>query len=130
VQRTVTVGGVTSIIGADSATLGALNQNASIWFPSTSINGFYSQSFAVEDGSYLRINNVTLGYNIPKSVLSKFHISAFRLYATVNNLATLTGYTGYDPDASTRRSDPTTPGVDFAAYPRARTFVAGLNITF
>lgn len=130
VQRTVTVGGVTSIIGADSATLGALNQNASIWFPSTSINGFYSQSFAVEDGSYLRINNVTLGYNIPKSVLSKFKISAFRLYATVNNLATLTGYTGYDPDASTRRSDPTTPGVDFAAYPRARTFVAGLNITF
>lgn len=130
VQRTLTVGGVTSIIGADSATLGAINQNASMWFPSTSINGFYSQSFAVEDGSYLRINNVTLGYNIPKSILSKLKISAFRLYATVNNLATITGYTGYDPDASTRRSDPTTPGVDFAAYPRARTFVAGLNITF
>jgi TonB-dependent starch-binding outer membrane protein SusC len=130
VQRTITVGGVTSIIGADSATLGAINSNASIWFPSTSINGFYSQRFAVEDGSYLRINNVTLGYNIPKSLLSKLKISTFRLYATVNNLATITGYTGYDPDASTRRSDPTTPGVDYAAYPRARTFVAGLNITF
>lgn len=130
VQRTIAVGGVTSIIGADPATLGAVNSNASIWFPSTSINGFYSQSFAVEDGSYLRINNVTLGYNIPKSILSKVKISAFRLYATVNNLATLTGYTGYDPDASTRRADPTTPGVDYAAYPRARTFVAGLNITF
>jgi hypothetical protein len=130
VQRTVTVGGVTSIIGADPATLGEVNKNASIWFPSTSINGFYSQSFAVEDGSYLRINNVTLGYNIPKTVLSKVKLSAFRLYATVNNLATITGYTGYDPDASTRRSDPTTPGVDYAAYPRARTFVAGLNITF
>jgi TonB-linked SusC/RagA family outer membrane protein len=130
VQRTITVGGVTSIIGADAATLGAINKNASIWFPSTSINGFYSQSFAVEDGSYLRINNVTLGYNIPKSILSKVKVSAFRLYATVNNLATITGYTGYDPDASTRRADPTTPGVDYAAYPRARTFVAGLNITF
>ncbi len=130
VQRTVTVGGVTSIIGADPATLGEINKNASIWFPSTSINGFYSQRFAVEDGSYLRINNITLGYNIPKNLLSKVKVSAFRLYATVNNLATITRYTGYDPDASTRRSDPTTPGVDFAAYPRARTFVAGLNITF
>jgi hypothetical protein len=57
-------------------------------------------------------------------------VSQFRLYATVNNLAILTGYTGYDPDASTRRADATTPGVDYAAYPRARTFVAGLNITF
>jgi TonB-linked SusC/RagA family outer membrane protein len=130
VQRTITSGGVTSILGADPATLGEVNKNASIWFPSTSINGFYSQRFAVEDGSYLRINNVTLGYNLPKSLLSKVKISTFRLYATVNNLATLTGYTGYDPDASTRRSDPTTPGVDYAAYPRARTFVAGLNITF
>jgi TonB-dependent starch-binding outer membrane protein SusC len=130
VQRVLNVGGVTSIIGADPATLAAVNSNASIWFPSTSTNGFYSQSFAIEDGSYLRINNVTLGYNIPKSILSKVKVSQFRLYATVNNLAILTGYTGYDPDASTRRADATTPGVDYAAYPRARTFVAGLNITF
>ncbi|MCS3797202.1 SusC/RagA family TonB-linked outer membrane protein [Niastella sp. OAS944] len=130
VQRTITTGGVTSILGADPATLGEVNKNATIWFPSTSINGFYSQRFAIENGSYLRINNVTLGYNLPKSLLSKVKISTFRLYATVNNLATLTGYTGYDPDASTRRADPTTPGVDYAAYPRARTFVAGLNITF
>jgi hypothetical protein len=107
-----------------------VNKNASIWFPSTSTNGFYSQSYAIENGSYLRINNVTLGYNIPKKLLSKLKIVAFRVYATVNNLATITGYTGYDPDASTRRSDPTTPGVDYAAYPRARTYVAGVNVTF
>ncbi len=130
VQRAITIAGVTSVLGADPATLAAVNSNASIWFPSTSTNGFYSQSFAIEDGSYLRINNVTLGYNIPKSILSKLKVSVCRLYATVNNLATLTGYTGYDPDASTRRADATTPGVDYAAYPRARTFVAGLNITF
>jgi len=130
IQRTITVAGTTSVIGADSATLASVNQNASIWFPSTSTNGFYSQSYAVENGSYLRINNVTLGYNIPKTLLSKLKISAFRIYATVNNLATITGYSGYDPDASTRRSDPTTPGVDYAAYPRARTYVAGMNITF
>lgn len=129
-QRAVTISGTQYILGADTATLGGLNRNASIWFPSTSINGFYSQQAAVESGSYLRINNVTLSYNIPKSVIRKARMSNFRIYATVNNLATLTGYSGYDPDASTRRSDPTTPGVDYSAYPRARTYVAGVNVTF
>lgn len=130
IQRAVTISGTPYVLGADSATIAGVNQNANIWFPSTSINGFYSQSYAVEKGSYLRINNFTLGYNLPKSLLSKVKMSNFRIYATVNNLATITGYTGYDPDASTRRSDPTTPGVDYAAYPRARTYVAGINVTF
>lgn len=130
IQRAVTISGTPYILGADSATLARVNGNAAIWFPSTSINGFYSQSYAVEKGSYLRINNVTLGYNLPKSLLAKLKISTFRIYATVNNLATITGYTGFDPDASTRRSDPTTPGVDYSAYPRARTYVAGINVTF
>lgn len=57
-------------------------------------------------------------------------MSNLRIYATVNNPFVFTNYTGYDPDASTKRSDPTTPGVDYAAYPRARTFVGGLNVTF
>lgn len=129
-QRAVTISGVQYLIGFDSSTIGEVNNTASIWFPSTSVNGFYSQSYAVEDASYLRINNVTLAYNLPKSLISKVKISNFRVYATVNNLATITGYTGYDPDASTRRSDPTTPGVDYSAYPRARTYVAGINVTF
>ncbi len=129
-QRAVTISGVQYILGADSATISGVNQNANIWFPSTSINGFYSQSYAVENASYLRINNITLGYNLPKKFLSKVKMTNFRIYATVNNVATITGYTGYDPDASTRRSDPTTPGVDYAAYPRARTYVAGINVTF
>lgn len=128
VQRQIGSGTSATIIGADPATLAAVNKDAKIWFPSTSINGFYSQSYAVEDGSYLRINNITLGYNIPKKTLSRIKVSTLRIYATVNNLATLTGYKGYDPDASTRRSDPTTPGVDYAAYPRSRTFVAGINL--
>ncbi|HVG40558.1 MAG TPA: TonB-dependent receptor [Chitinophagaceae bacterium] len=130
IQRAVTISGIQYVLGVDSATLANVNKDASIWFPSTSINGFYSQSYAVEDGSYLRINNMTLAYNVPKALLSKVKMSNFRIYATVNNLATITGYTGYDPDASTRRSDPTTPGVDYAAYPRARTYIAGVNITF
>lgn len=130
VQRVVTISGTQYILGVDSATLAGVNRNAKIWFPSTSVNGFYSQSYAVEKGSYLRINNVTLAYNFPRSLISKAKMSGLRLYATVNNLATITGYSGYDPDASTRRSDPTTPGVDYAAYPRARTYVVGANVTF
>lgn len=130
IQRTINSGGSTIIIGADSATLGGINRKAAQWFPSTSVNGFYSQSYAVENGSYIRINNITLGYNLPKTLLSAIGISSVRVYVTANNVATITGYTGYDPDANTRRSDPTTSGVDYAAYPRARTYVAGLNVNF
>ena len=118
------------VLGADPNTLAAVNANANVWFPSTGVNGFYPQSYAVEDGSYIRINNVTLGYNIPRAILSRAKISSLRFYVTANNLALITSYTGYDPDASTRRSDPTTAGMDYSAYPRSRTFVAGLNLTF
>ena len=78
----------------------------------------------------MRINNVTLGYTLPKDWLSKARISNLRFYGTVNNLATITDYSGYDPDVTSRRSDPLTPGVDFAAYPRSRTWIFGLNVTF
>jgi len=62
--------------------------------------------------------------------LNKAKITTLRLYGTVNNLATITNYSGYDPDVTARRSDPLTPGVDFAAYPKSRTWLVGLNITF
>jgi hypothetical protein len=52
------------------------------------------------------------------------------MFATANNLATITGYSGYDPDVTSRRGDPLTPGVDFAAYPRSRTIVFGVNLNF
>ena len=57
-------------------------------------------------------------------------ISNLKVYGTVNNLATITKYSGYDPDVTARRSDPLTPGVDFAAYPRSRTWLFGVNVTF
>jgi len=94
------------------------------------VKRWWFDSWAVEDGSYLRINNLTLGYSIPKKLVSKIKISNVRFYGTVNNLATLTGYSGYDPDVTARRSDPLTPGVDFAAYPRAKTWLFGVNVTF
>jgi TonB-linked SusC/RagA family outer membrane protein len=113
----------------DPTELKALNANAKIWTP-VRVQRWWLHSWAVEDGSYLRINNLTLGYSIPKKLMSKIKIANIRFYGTVNNLATLTGYSGYDPDVTARRSDPLTPGVDFAAYPRAKTWLFGVNVTF
>ncbi|MBN8672569.1 MAG: TonB-dependent receptor [Chitinophagales bacterium] len=113
----------------DPTALAKLNANAKIWSP-VRVQRWWLHSWAVEDGSYLRFNNVTIGYTLPKNVLSKMKISTFRMFCTVNNLATITNYSGYDPDVTARRSDPLTPGVDFAAYPRSRTWVFGVNLTF
>ncbi len=113
----------------DPTELAALNANAKIWSP-VRVQRWWLHSWAIEDGSYLRINNVTLGYSLPKKLMSKIKISNVRIYGTVNNLATITGYSGYDPDVTARRSDPLTPGVDFAAYPRSRTWLIGVNVTF
>ncbi|MBB2144508.1 SusC/RagA family TonB-linked outer membrane protein [Pedobacter sp. LMG 31464] len=113
----------------DPATLTAMNANTTLWTPTT--GNYALTSYAIENGSYLRINNVTLGYNLPTNFVkrSKF-ISKLRVYATVNNLYTITGYTGYDPEANTRRSNPLTPGIDYAAYPRSRYMLAGINMIF
>jgi hypothetical protein len=109
--------------------LAALNADATIWSP-VRVQRWWLHSWAIEDGSYLRVNNLTLGYTLPKTLVSKIKISNLRLYGTVNNLATITDYSGYDPDVTSRRSDPLTPGVDFAAYPRSRTWIFGVNVTF
>jgi len=57
-------------------------------------------------------------------------ISKVRIFATVNNLYTFTNYSGFDPEASTRRGTPLTPGVDYSAYPRSRFYLGGLSVTF
>jgi TonB-dependent starch-binding outer membrane protein SusC len=121
--------GANGQVVTDPTELKALNANAKIWAP-VRVQRWWLHSWAVEDGSYLRINNLTLGYSIPKKITGKIKIANIRFYGTVNNLATLTGYSGYDPDVTARRSDPLTPGVDFAAYPRAKTWLFGVNVTF
>ncbi|HEU4901747.1 MAG TPA: SusC/RagA family TonB-linked outer membrane protein, partial [Flavisolibacter sp.] len=113
----------------DPTELAKLNANATIWSP-VRAQRWWLDSWAVEDGSYLRINNVTLGYTLPKNLTERAKISSLRMFATVNNLATITNYSGYDPDVTARRTDPLTPGVDFAAYPRSRTIVFGVNVNF
>jgi TonB-dependent starch-binding outer membrane protein SusC len=113
----------------DPDALAKLNANATIWSPSRSSAAFNLHSWAVEDGSFIRLNNITLGYNVPASILRKVKISRFRVYATVNNLKVITNYTGYDPEVSTRRRTPVTPGVDYSAYPRSVNYIFGINLT-
>lgn len=114
----------------DPAQLEALNANAKLWKPLTGAGAFYLHSWAIEDGSFLRINNVSLGYNFPVKAIRKVGMKKLRLYVTANNLAVFTSYSGYDPEVNARRKDPFTPGVDYSAYPRSRMYMFGLNATF
>jgi hypothetical protein len=114
----------------DPTQLAALNKNATLWKPLTTGSSWYPQSWGVEDGSFLRLNNITFGYTLPTQVTKKAGIQRFRAYVTLNNLAVITNYTGYDPEVNTRRSTPMTPGVDFSAYPRSTSYIFGVNVTF
>ncbi|QZT37609.1 TonB-dependent receptor [Halosquirtibacter xylanolyticus] len=84
----------------------------------------------IEDGSYLRLNNITIGYTLPKQSLKSVGIKSLRVYGTANNLYTWTTYSGFDPEVSTRNSSGLTPGVDWGAYPRSMTFILGVNLAF
>lgn len=112
----------------DPDQLAALNANAKIWSPGIGKYAFHS--WAVEDGSFLRLNNITLGYTIPRNIISKIHAQQIRLYVSAYNLFVWTKYSGYDPEVDTRRKTPLTPGVDYSAYPRSRSFNLGVNLTF
>lgn len=112
----------------DPVELAEMNKDASIWSPAMSFAPLHS--WIVEDGSFLRLNNVTIGYSLPKELLTKLRIEKLRIYATAYNLWTWTNYSGYDPEVDSRRSSPLTPGIDWGAYPRSRTFNVGLNLEF
>ncbi len=114
----------------DPNALAALNAGATTYLPYHE-NGIVS-SQGIEDGSFLRLNTVTLGYSLPESVVNRIGFKSARIYATVYNAWLLTGYTGLDPEVSTNLSQgnaayPTT-GLDWGAYPRARSFTFGLNL--
>ena len=86
-------------------------------------------SYYIEDGSYLRFSTITLGYTFPKQWIQKAKLSNARIYCTLNNIATITGYDGYDPEVSAS-SSALTPGIDNSAYPRSKSWVLGVNLTF
>lgn len=112
---------------ANPERLAELNQNASIWHPLT--NSTIITDWAVEDGSFLRFGNLTVGYTLPRVLTRRFAVSNLRLYFTANNLKTWTAYSGQDPEVSTS-GDNLTPGKDVSAYPKCHSYVFGINVTF
>lgn len=112
----------------DPEQLAAANANTTMWSPY--MQNFVFSDWAVEDGSFLRLNTITLGYTLPDELMSRANISKLRFYVTGNNVFVLTNYSGLDPEVSTRRNTPLTPGVDYSPFPRSRQVVFGLNLNF
>lgn len=115
-------------ISNDGAELQAMNANTTLWSPYMS--RYVLSDWAVEDGSFLRLGTVTLGYSLPKAIASKLKMKTLRVYASGYNLFLWTNYSGFDPEVSTRRRTNLTPGVDYSAYPKSKSFVFGLNVGF
>ena len=92
------------------------------------VNDVYSRF--IEDGSFLLLKNVTLGYTLPHKWTRKFHVSRLRLYATGQNLFCVSGYSGYDPEVNSASNTPMTPGLDWGAYPKSRVFTFGIDLQF
>ena len=119
----------------DLQQLGQMNSDKTIWSGSNSFGQATAviSDWAVEDGSFLRLNTLTLGYTVPNRISSKAKISSLRIYGTGYNLWLWTNYSGYDPEVSTSRSNSyaaLTPGIDYSSYPRSRSFTIGVNLTF
>lgn len=109
-------------------------ENPSNEFPRVLANrttdvGTISSKF-IEDASYVRLKNITLGYNLPASILQSVRMRSCRLYASATNVLTLTGYKGYDPEGSSHGTATAYPGVDQGRYPLTKTYTFGLNIGF
>ena len=86
----------------------------------------------VEDASYLRARNMELGYSLPKTFIGRYQVNGARVFVSVDNVFTITKYTGYDPEISTVASynNPLAYGVDYGNYPQARTYRLGFNVQF
>ena len=93
-------------------------------------NNGRTSTWHIEDGSYIRLQNVTLGYTLPQALTSKIKIDNARVYIAGQNLLTITDYTGYNPEVNLYDSNSLTPGVDYGTYPLPRTVTLGLNINF
>lgn len=109
----------------------ASNLNASLPRPSTydDINNAVSTRF-IEDGTYLRVQNVTLGYSLPLDLISKIKLTRLRVYGSAQNLFTFTKYKGYDPEVGSYNQDALLSGIDNGRYPVPRQIAFGFNVEF
>lgn len=127
-NRWTNIDPVSGALVTDPTQLAAMNANTTMWSPF--MNNYVFSDWAVEDGSFLRLNTLTLGYSLPDDVVQKIGFTRLRIYTTGYNVALWTKYSGLDPEVSTRRRTPLTPGVDYSPYPRSRQFVLGVNLNF
>ena len=105
----------------------AMNANATLWNPADLVTKQMISNF-VEDGSFLRCSDVTIGYTLPKKLTKKFGVNKFRVYASASNLFIITSYSGFDPEVDVQSG--LTPSMDYNRYPRNRQFSLGVNLTF
>jgi TonB-linked SusC/RagA family outer membrane protein len=125
--------------GRNNATKAALNR----WTPTNTDTDIpvlntgrarKSSTRWIEDGSFIRLKNIALGYNIPGSILEKAKIRSLRVYVSAQNLLTITDYKGYDPEVNYRSSGGSDAnrnlGLDYGSYPNAKGFTAGINLGF
>lgn len=105
-----------------------MNATTTMWSPA--MQKAVLSDWAIENGSFLRLSTLSVGYTLPKVLLNKVGIQNLRFYVTGYNLFCLTNYSGFDPEVSTRNKTALTPGVDYSAYPKSRQYVIGANLTF
>ena len=103
------------------------NANKSLWNPADVVSNTLN-SYFIEDGSFLRCSDVTIGYTIPRKITDKWGLSKLRAYVSASNLFIITGYSGYDPEVDVQSG--LTPSMDYNRYPRNRAFSFGVNVTF
>ncbi len=109
----------------------ATNKNGTLpRFTNTNTNNTAMSDRYVEDGSYIRVQNITLGYRLPKTLINKLKMNNLRVYATVQNLYTFTKYSGYDPEVGSYNNSIRLMNVDAGHYPNPRTFLGGVSVEF
>lgn len=99
-------------------------------FTNTNVNNKYVSDRYIEDGSFLRIQNISVGYRLPSKLLSKAKINNVRVYTSIQNLWVFTDYSGYDPEIGAFNNNIRLQNVDAGHYPSPRTFTLGLNVEF
>lgn len=90
----------------------------------------FSSQFYVEDGSFMRLRNLQLGYTLPSTLTSIIGVTGVRVYVGAQNLFTITNYSGFDPEVGDRNQSPLSSGIDYGNYPLPRTYRVGANIKF
>ena len=98
--------------------------------PTHNSNVTYQSALAIQDASYIRLQNISIGYTFPKKWINKAHLNNVRIYANIQNVYTWSKYKGMDPEVGAMYGDALMTGVDYGRYPSPRIYTFGLNVSF